>query len=281
MCLIYFYGMIKASSRNNNKTVYTILSLVCIIGFWAFQNFYTPDPYSGSKDESVSAEIPVSFMPNSTTGVVVSHNYYTLSYNEPFEQAEWVAYMLEKSHLTYDDRKRPYFIEDPKVKGKSADWRNYKGSGYDRGHLCPAGDRRFSKQAYNETFYTSNISPQDRAFNAGVWNRLELQVRQWAKMYNSVFVVTGGVLENGLKEIGDEEVDVPRYYYKIVAKGVAPNIEVAAFLIEGKESKKPLRQFVVSVDEIEKRTGIDFFEKLPANLQKEIENKIDLNEWKF
>lgn len=97
-----------------------------------------------------------------------------------------MAYTLKKQHLTYDDRKRPYLIEDPMVITKSADWRNYKGSGYDRGHLCPPGDHRFSEQAYNETFYTSNISPQDRDFNAGVWNRLEMQVGRRAKGHNEL-----------------------------------------------------------------------------------------------
>ncbi len=89
--------------------------------------------------------------------------------------------MLKQSHLTHDDRKWPYFIEDLKVKSKSADWRNYKGSGFDRRQLCPAGDRRFSEFAYNETFYTSNVSPQNQEFNAGVWNRLEIQIRKRVK----------------------------------------------------------------------------------------------------
>ena len=149
------------------RTLYTVLMLICLIGFWLFENFYTPDKYSAPEGPDITTEIPFYFLPTSTTGAVVEHNHYTLSYNEPYEQAEWVAYLLKKSHLTNDDRKRPYFIEDPKVKTKSADWRNYRGSGYDRGHLCPAGDRRFSEQAYNETFYTSNISPQDTYFNAG------------------------------------------------------------------------------------------------------------------
>ena len=189
--IFYFCGMIKVTSNRKNRTLYSILMIACIIGFWAFQNFYTPDSYSGRDGDANPEPIAPYFIPSSTTGEIVRHNYYSLSYNEPYEQAEWVAYVLKKSHLTYDDRKRPYFIEDPKVKSKSADWRNYKRSGYDRGHLCPAGDRRFSEQAYNETFYTSNISPQDRDFNAGVWNSLEQQIRQWAKRYGDVFVVTG------------------------------------------------------------------------------------------
>ncbi len=263
------------------KTIYSIVLIACIVGFWVFENFYTPDTYSDRENTGLKMDIPANFMPSSTTGAIVEHSYYSLSYNEPFEQAEWVAYVLKKSQLTRDQRKRPFFIEDPKVKTKSADWRNYKGSGYDRGHLCPAGDRRFSEQAYNETFYTSNISPQDRDFNAGVWNRLELQVRDWARHYNELFIVTGGILEPGLQEIGQEDVDVPRYYYKIIAKGAPNDPKIIAFLFLGKESTKPLRQFTVSVDEIEKRTGIDFFENLPDEVETKLESKVDAGEWKF
>ena len=263
------------------KNIYTILLIVSVIGFWLFENFYTPDTYSDRKNTGLQTEIPLNFMPSSTTGAIVEHSYYSLSYNEPFEQAEWVAYLLNKSQLTSDQRKRPFFIEDPKVKSKSADWRNYKGSGYDRGHLCPAGDRRFSEQAYNETFYTSNISPQDRQFNAGIWNRLEQQVRVWAKRHDELFIVTGGVLEEGLDEIGEEDVDVPRYYYKIIARGTQSNPEILAFLFLGKESTKSLRQFTVSVDEIEKRTGIDFFENLPDEVEAKLESSVAVADWQF
>lgn len=256
--------------------------VIVIVAIWAFQNFYTPDTYSVvSGDTTVATSIPTHFMPTSTTGAVTRHRHFILSYSEPHEQAEWVAYLLKKEHLTYDDRKRPYFIEDPKVRSKSADWRNYKGSGYDRGHLCPAGDRRFSEQAYNETFYTSNISPQDRDFNAGVWNRLEQQVRRWAKKEGALFVVTGGVLTNDLDDIGSEDVAVPNYYYKIIASGTSKDMKVLGFLMKGEESSKPLREFAVTVDEIEKRTGIDFFQELPDKVETVLESKVKTSEWKF
>ena len=98
-----------------NRTIYTLLFLACIVGFWLFENFYTPATYSNpeSLDNEIVSDV---FLPTSTTGDIVRHEHYMLSYNEPFEQAEWVLYELKKSHLTYDDRKRPYFIEDPKVK---------------------------------------------------------------------------------------------------------------------------------------------------------------------
>nr|WP_297783174.1 DNA/RNA non-specific endonuclease [uncultured Allomuricauda sp.] len=263
-----------------NRTIYAILLALCIIGFWLFENFYTPVTYSDLDDFNIDL-MESSFLPSSTTNEVVKHNYYALSYSEPHEQAEWVAYVLKKEHLTFDDRERPYFIEDPYVKTKSADWRNYKGSGFDRGHLCPAGDRRFSEQAYNETFYTSNISPQDKYFNAGIWNRLEQKVRYWCKKYGDLMVVTGGVLENNLLEIGGEDVDVPNTFYKIVYREKGDKVWVLSFLIPAKETNESLQNFLVPIDEIERKTGIDFFEKQSEEWQSKIESKVDPRGWKF
>lgn len=254
--------------------------VVCIIGFWLFENFYTPDTYSNPK-RTGTPKVEMDYLPSSTTGEVVNHEFYTLSYSEPHEQAEWVAYELKKSHLTNDDRKRPYFIEDPEVSTKSADWRNYRGSGYDRGHLCPAGDRRFSEQAYNETFYTSNISPQDREFNAGVWNRLEQQVRYWCKKYGDLVVITGGVLEDGLEEIGEEDVDVPRAFYKIVLRKEGEQVKTLAFLMDARENQAPLDTFLVPIATLEARTGVDFFQKQSKSWQDRVEKAVDASGWDF
>ncbi|WP_350286239.1 DNA/RNA non-specific endonuclease [uncultured Croceitalea sp.] len=264
-----------------DKVVYTVVLLTCVVGFWLFENFYTPDTYSDPNGDSAKVIFENSLLPSSRTRAVVKHSYFMLSYSEPHEQAEWVAYQLKREHLTNDNRKRPYFIEDPQVKTKSADWRNYKGSGYDRGHLCPAGDRRFSEQAYNETFYTSNISPQNRDFNAGVWNRLEMQIRQWCKRYGDLYVVTGGVLESGLKEIGQEDVDVPKAFYKVVFRKNETDVEVLAFLFPHKESNKALNQFLVSIDKLELATGIDFFYQKPKKWQNEMEQNVMADGWKF
>ncbi len=273
--------MVHLRSKNTNKLIYTSLLLVCVVGFWLFDNFYTPDTYSDDAIVGNRTTIPEWFLPSSTTGDIVAHEHFMLSYNEPYEQAEWVAYLLKKEHLSYDNRKRPYFIEDPKVRTKSADWRNYKRSGYDRGHLCPAGDRRFSKQAYNETFYTSNISPQQSDFNAGIWNRLERLVRQWAKKYGTVFVVTGGVLGEGLNEIGVEDVDVPKYFYKIVARGKANDLKVIGFLMPAKESSRPLEQFIVPIDSIEKVTKINFFKNIKKEHESKLERKVTTENWQL
>ena len=190
-----------------------------------------------------------------------------------------MAYELKKSDLTKNEFERPYFIEDKKVKTKSADWRNYKNSGYDRGHLCPAGDRRMSFEAYNETFLTSNISPQDHDFNAGIWNRLEQKVRYWAEKYDGVYIVTGGVLKENLKTIGDENVSVPNKFYKIIVDASGGNYKAVAFLIPNKPSSESFYEYAVSIDEIEARTEIDFFPQLPDSIENKLEQMVDLKAW--
>jgi len=219
------------------------------------------------------------YLPTSTTSQIVKHRYYTLSYNEKAEQAEWVAYELKKDYIKRSDFKRPFFIEDPKVLTQSADWRNYKKSGYDKGHLCPAADMEFDINAYNDTFFTSNISPQNRDFNGGIWNRLEQKVRFWAVKNDGLFVVTGGVLKGDLKTIGKEDVLVPKYFYKILLSTSNGNFKMIAFLVPNEKSSKPIFNYVVSVDELESITGIDFFPKLEDSLENSLEKNVDLNSW--
>lgn len=203
-----------------------------------------------------------------------------MSYNETYEQAEWVAYEL-KGVKSYHDYDRPFFIEDEKVNTGSADWRNYKRSGYDKGHLCPAGDMKFSKEAYDETFLTSNISPQKHDFNDGIWNTLEQKVRYWASKYDGIYVVTGGVLNDNLKTIGEEDVAVPEYFYKVLLDTSRSEYKMIGFLVPAVDSNKPLYEFVVPVDEIEKMTGIDFYPSLNDKIENNLEKSSDYKSWSF
>lgn len=228
-----------------------------------------------------SNKTQLNFLPKSTTNTIVYHDFYALSYNEKYEQAEWVAYELKKEQVSNSNFKRPFFIQDDKVSTGSADWRNYKKSGYDKGHLCPAADREFNKKAYEATFLTSNISPQDHEFNSGIWNRLEEKIRYWAVKYDRLYVVTAGVLQPNLKTIGKEKVAVPNYFYKIVLDEYQGKYRMIAFLIPNSASNKQLYDFVVSVDQIEKLTGIDFFSQLPDNVENQLEKKVSYKEWSF
>lgn len=263
----------------NRQRIYYALSLAAILAaFMLFELWWSTSEMDSDKEvfEAVSGAV---LRPSSSKNIAISHNHYALSYRPDYEQAEWVAYWLLPQHLTQDDRQRPYFEIDDKVPGNSAHWRNYKGSGYDRGHLCPAGDRRFSEQAYNETFFTSNVSPQDREFNAGIWNRLEQQIRRWCKRYGDLYIVTGGVLQPQLEEIGDEGVEVPEYFYKIVYR---PSDEaVVSYLIPNQEQQLPLSHFEIAVDELEAKTGIDFFFQLDPRKQAAFESRQKVGKWSY
>jgi endonuclease G len=268
----------------NRKYLYPIIIVIVTILLFYAEKYVDREkedyPKTSKTDGKFSGtEFDNSFLPTSTTGAIVTHAYYTLSYAEPHEQAEWVAYELAEKHLSKNDMKRPYFVEDREVKSKSADWRNYKNSGYDRGHLCPAGDRRFTYEAYHETFLTSNISPQNHEFNGGVWNNLEQKVRFWANKYDGVYIVTGGVLKKGLKSIGDERVSVPEEFYKIVLDASGGNYKAIAFLIPNKPTTKSFYDYVTTIDVIEDKTGIDFFPNLSEAIQNKIESRIDLKAW--
>lgn len=267
----------------NKKRLYSIIAIIILIAIYVFEHYLNSEEKSAivEEGEQPKTETNEYFLPTSTTGQIVHHQNYSLSYSEPYEQAEWVAYELKSSHLSSTNHKRPYFEIDNAVKSGAAHWRNYKQSGYDRGHLCPAGDRRFSKAAHDETFLTSNISPQEHQFNAGVWNRLEQKVRYWAKKYDGVFVVTGGILKDGLKTIGEERVAVPNQFYKIVLDNTNGKPKMLAFLLNHNDSDMPLYKFVVSVDEVEKLTGIDFFPELNDAIENKIEASSSYKNWSF
>jgi len=150
------------------RKLYTLIAVLIIIGVYAYDFYFDKNVENEIVEEGKQPKLDTNeyFLPTSTTGQVVHHEGYSLSYSEPHEQAEWVAYELKKSHLSNTNFKRPYFEIDKSVKTKAAHWRSYKNSGYDRGHLCPAGDRKYSQFTHDETFLTSNISPQEHEFNS-------------------------------------------------------------------------------------------------------------------
>ena len=155
-------------------------------------------------------------LPTSTTGAIIHHTYYCLSYDEAHEQAEWVYYELIPGMITGSIERTDNFRPDPNVSTGSAELIDYKGSGYDRGHLAPAGDMKSSRTAMSNSFYMSNMSPQEPSFNRGIWKTLEATVRTWAISSGKVYVATGPVFQNNKGSIGTNQVTVPGHYYKVV-----------------------------------------------------------------
>ncbi|MUU79582.1 DNA/RNA non-specific endonuclease [Winogradskyella endarachnes] len=265
------------------KPIFTIIAIIIAIAIYSYDFYLDSKLVKGKVAEGkvIKENTNEYYLPTSTTNQIVHHQNYSLSYSEEHEQAEWVAYELKASHLSTTNHKRPYFEIDNAVKTGAAHWRNYKKSGYDKGHLCPAGDRRFTKAAHDETFLTSNITPQEHKFNAGVWNRLEQKVRYWAKINNGVFVVTGGVLSGKMKTIGSEDVSVPNQFYKVILDNTNGKIKMLAFLMDHEDSNLPLYKFVVPVDKVEALSGIDFFPELEDSIEDKLEASSSYKNWSF
>lgn len=188
---------------------------------------------------------------------LVKHQAYSLSYNEAHEQANWVSYLNTRAHSISNTERGNDFREDPSVKTGSAELRDYSGSGYDRGHLAPAADMAWSELAMSESFFLSNMSPQLPGFNRGIWKQLEALVRSWASEYDSILVVTGPVLREGLAKIGPNQVSVPEQYYKVVYRLKGKEFESIAFILS-QQAHGDLKVFATSVKSIENMVGIDF-----------------------
>ena len=230
----------------------------------------SPLPPSASTD---ALEIPV--MQSRTGGQLIKRKGYTLSYNADYKTPQWVAWELTKKETKGKEERTDKFLPDPDVRGAKAYTGDYTKSGYDRGHMAPAADMKWSKQAMAESFYMSNICPQNPNLNRGDWNDLEEKSRQWAKKYGTVYITCGPVYDHSKPQrIGNNKVAVPDAFYKVILINDSKAPKAIGFLSPNKAGHKPLKKYIVTVDSVEKRTGIDFFPALPDDVENRIEAEL-------
>ena len=247
--------------------------------FFIFLVSCTKDSTSLNAQNSVVSS--ASLIPTTNKGYLIQHSYFTLSYSESNRQAEWVAYNLTPASINGSQERTNDFKIDPKVKNNPVGSGDYSKSGYDRGHLCPAGDMKLNFTAMSETFYMSNMSPQEPSFNRGIWENLESKVRTWAIEKNGVYVVTGPVLNNICGSIKNGTISVPCSYYKIVFKDNGNEKDAIALLLNNQGSSSSLKSFVTSIDNIEALTGIDFFSGLSDDIENKLESTINTSSWSW
>ena len=199
-----------------------------------------------------------------TADTILPYAGFHLAYNEQFEQAAWVAYVLTREEIEQGEIERTdNFRQDTFILSGSATPKDYRGSGFDRGHLAPAGDMKWSREAMSQSFLMSNMSPQLPAFNRGIWRRLETEVRNWAVEKDSLYVITGPLFAASDSQIGENGVGVPGYYFKVLVDLSPPDHDMIAFLLPHSGSSEELEQFAISVDSLERFSGYDFFSEAP------------------
>lgn len=214
---------------------------------------------------------------------VIKHEGYTVSYNSEYKIANWVAYELTSQEAKSKKAERSNkFVPDPMLKDATATNEDYTRTGYDRGHMAPAGDMKWSAKAMRESSYFSNICPQKPGLNRGIWKELEEQSRLWAMDNGKVLIITGPVISNDMKRLGKNRVGVPPSFYKVICTVMNNKPQAIAFLLENKDYRNTsLRSMAISVDSAEKVTGIDFFPSFPDAVEKVMEASVNLDSWSF
>jgi len=232
---------------------------------------------SGKVETIISANIE---LPETQTQEFVISNTagrYTISYDTARCQPRWVAYKLTRTDLEKGTARSNSFTTDRNITARG--WRastnnDYKGSGYDKGHLVPSADRCGNQAENRATFTLSNTSPQYASFNRGVWKLLEENVRSWCQKCDTLYIVTGGIVTDGCQTIGNNKVHVPDIFFKTIVARRGDRFEAVAYLIPHRQDcGKDIERFRVSVDSVEMVSGLNLYHSLPD----EIENSIESN----
>jgi len=212
---------------------------------------------------------------------ILKYKGFHLSYSKKYKQASWTAYISTRKKVEENRISRTNnFRADSNIHDGAASLADYRNSGYDRGHLAPAGDMKWDTTAMSESFLLSNMSPQLPGFNRNIWKKLEEKVRNWAIANDSIYVITGPVLHPGENTIGKNKVSVPDYYFKVIVDISSPTYKGIAFLMQNKASKNNIFQYAISIDSLEHFLHYNFFPDQDPYSIESIESHLDLRKWK-
>ena len=212
--------------------------------------------------------------------LIVKKKAYMASYNKETKIPNWVAWHLTAEHTDGPISRRNMFYEDEDMPVPRATNEDYRGSGWSRGHMCPAGDNKWDEEAMNQSFSLINVCPQDASLNSGLWNSIEIDCRKWARRFQDIYIVCGPVFYRQKHElIGSNEVYVPEAFFKVVLclngepKGMG-------FVVKNSDGTRKRNIYYNSIDQVERITGMDFFPVLPDDIEDEVESKLDMNLWR-
>ena len=237
------------------KTILFLFVSLCGLTTWAFQEFKIP----------FEADL------------YLCKQGFSLGYSYKYKQAMWVAYTLTAKNLQSKQvRRRDRFKSDPEVKIHPVRPKDYAKSGYDKGHLASAADMTYSLASMRNSFLMTNISPQIPGCNRGIWKRLETQVRHLAIREEKIYVITGPIFAGRPLKMGKAKISVPVAFYKVILD-LTPPLKAIAFIVPNQTTKRRIASFAVSVDEVERITGYDFFSELDDKLEEYLESSNNYN----
>ncbi len=232
----------------------------------------TPNPAHYDGLENVA-------MPSGLTSQIKEYTGFTLSFNKDNRTPNYVVWELLGTEVSNEVSRSDNFWQDPDIVGctKHSD---YTRSGYDRGHMCPAADQKWSDKAMNDCFVMANMCPQLHDLNAGAWETLESKERIWAKRDSAIMIIAGPIYtEDDNKYFESSKVRVPGAFFKVLLAPYLDEPRGIAFVYPHMKCPGNMQDYATTIDEVEKITGFDFFTDLPDDIENKVESTYSFTEW--
>ncbi len=272
---------------DKNKILKYAAVFILIIGIAYFWNKLAPGAIENDIKDHKTESAPVIKIsdldkvkaPNGIPSIQKDYEGFTVNFNPKNKTPNYVAWILQGSETEGAVGRSNNFWTDTDLDG-CPETRDYSRSGYDRGHMCPAGEQKWSPDAMHNSFVMANICPQKHELNTGAWKTLEDKERLWAKRDSAIVIVAGPIYDTSDKEtIGKNKVRVPSAFFKVLLAPYAQPMRAIGFVYPNMKCEGNMQAYAVSVDNVEAMTGFDFFSALPDSLENEIESVVSFKEW--
>lgn len=252
--------------------------------FWAeikkkYHFFQEEDNMPPLSFSCLYGEVP--FYEENCAEQVIWNRGYTVAFYEPYRNARWVAYELTREKNKGKIKRKNQFMKDPSVQGVCADHKDFYKSGYDRGHLAPAADMKWDSTAMIQSFYYTNICPQNPSLNKGLWKILEDRIRYQADNDSVIWIACGPIFEEKRQTMGDNQIVVPDAFFKVIVSPYTYPPKGIGFVFQNEALSGRLKDYVLTIDSVEKLTNIDFFHRLPDSLENWIESRTRTEHWEY
>ncbi|MCM1292954.1 MAG: DNA/RNA non-specific endonuclease [Bacteroides sp.] len=267
----------KKSSGISLGAILAIGALALVVfGAWKYCRNSATDPV----EQDLTADLKYVKTDSSLTEQIIHYTGMDVSFNKDKHIPNWVAWELTRDETNGTVKRGNTFYCDDRVEGCPEPY-EYSYCGYDRGHMAPAGDMKWSKEAMKDSFYLTNICPQLKSLNVGAWKRLEEKCRTWARADSAIVIVCGPVQTDNIREyIGDDNrIAVPKRFFKVILSPYAKPMRGIGFIMDNGYVKGGMQQAAVPIDEVERVTGHDFFSDLPDDIENQVESQCNFHYW--
>lgn len=277
----------RKSNRKRSKRAKTdmrtiLVTAIILAGAWVVNSLIgcdNPEDVQIVRNEGAYGDLMKVVTNPAVPSQLKSYKGMDISFNEKCHIPNWVSWELTDEETMGDVPRKDKFTSDPDIEGCPDSW-DYSYSGYDRGHMAPAGDMKWDSKAMEETFFMSNICPQVNALNTGAWKNLEEKCRLWAQIDGRIYIVCGPIIdEKPMELIGDSRVWVPSRFFKAIIAPYSNPARGIGFIMPNEKVKGGMQPCAVTIDEIESITGHDLFPALPDDIEAELESQCNFNQW--